>query len=107
MWLVHRAGPNYPYDYNRLMSWDNSYQQINTSNYYDAQKHAFLQPGTQGWFQWNYRIYGDAGAPELGDRTNVNIALYGYIGAALWSCLGPGRTLHRSGTASLTVQAIA
>ena len=50
------------YDYNRLGSWENSYQQINTSNYYDAQKHAFLQTGTQGWFQWNYRIFGDDGA---------------------------------------------
>ncbi len=69
--LPHHAGPNYPYDYNRLGSWDNSYQQINTSNYYDAQKHAFLQKGTQGWFQWNYRIYGDNGEPARSETAQM------------------------------------
>ena len=47
------AGPNYPYDY-QTNTWDGSYQQRNTSTYYDAQKHAFMQPGTAGWFQWNW-----------------------------------------------------
>jgi hypothetical protein len=53
------------------MSWDNSYQQLNTSNYYDAQKRAFMQNGTQGWFQWNYRIYGDAGAPARSEAVQI------------------------------------
>ncbi len=57
-----RAGPNYPYDYPG--TWEGSNQQINASNYYDAQKHAFLQSGTQGWFQWNYRLSLDYGARE-------------------------------------------
>ena len=48
------AGPNYPYDYN-VNTWDGSYQQLNTSTYYDAQKHAYLQPGTAGAFEWNIR----------------------------------------------------
>ena len=48
------AGPNYPYDY-QTNTWDGSYQQLNTSTYYDAQKHAYLQPGTAGAFEWNVR----------------------------------------------------
>jgi hypothetical protein len=47
------AGPPYPYDY-QTNTWDGSYQQLNTSTYYDAQKHAFMQNGTAGWFQWNW-----------------------------------------------------
>ncbi len=48
------AGPPYPYDY-QGNTWDGSYQQLNTSTYYDAQKHAYLQPGTAGAFEWNIR----------------------------------------------------
>jgi hypothetical protein len=35
------AGPPYPYDYQ--------------GNTWDAQKHAYLQPGTAGAFEWNIR----------------------------------------------------
>ncbi len=33
------------------------------SAYYDAQKHAYLQPGTSGWFQWNIRVDASAMPP--------------------------------------------
>ena len=35
---------------------------LQVSAYYDAQKHAYMQPGSAGWFQWNIRV--DAGAPS-------------------------------------------
>jgi len=65
------TGPVYPYDYNRLNSWDGSYQQANISAYYNAQKHAHCYPGNSkqgsaGWFQWNIRDHSGAlamGAP--------------------------------------------
>ena len=44
---LHCAGPNYNYS-GYAGTWDNTPIQINASNYYDASKHAFLQPGTQG-----------------------------------------------------------
>ena len=53
------TGPPYIYDYN-VNTWDGSSQQSNTSTYYDAQKHAFMQPGTAGWFEWTYN--GNSGA---------------------------------------------
>jgi len=63
--VVTVAGPQYPYDYNRLNSWDGSYQQSNVSAYYNAQKHAHCYPGTTtkgtyGWFMWNIRDHSGA-----------------------------------------------
>ena len=53
------VGPPYVYDYN-VNTRNGSTQQSNTSTYYDAQKHAFMQPGTAGWFEWTYN--GNSGA---------------------------------------------
>ena len=72
-----QAGPaQYQYkSYDTYGTWEGSSLQVNLSNYYDAQKHAMMQPGTAGWFQWNYRIFNDNGALMPLSRNNSDLLL--------------------------------